>query len=105
MEDNRSDSDPAEVRPSLPEGSALRAKEAAEQRVKVMPAIRWQVFQRDHWKCVSCGRGSCDDAIIHVDHIIPRSKGGRDALDNYQTLCDSCNIGKSNRDDTDLRLR
>ena len=105
MEDNRSDSDPAEVRSSLPEGSVLRAKEAAERRVKVMPAIRWQVFQRDHWKCVSCGRGSGDDAIIHVDHIIPRSKGGRDALDNYQTLCDSCNLGKSNRDDTDLRLR
>jgi hypothetical protein len=105
MEVNPSESDPAEMRSSLSEESAVRAKEAAEQRVKVMPAIRWQVFQRDRWKCVSCGRGSQHDAILHVDHIIPRSKGGQDALDNYQTLCDACNIGKSNKDNTDLRIK
>ena len=80
-----------------------QAKQAAEQRIRVMPAIRWQVFKRDNWKCVSCGRGTQDDIILHVDHIVPRSKGGRDVLENYQTLCSICNIGKSNRDDTDLR--
>jgi hypothetical protein len=71
----------------------------------VMPALRWQVFQSDNWKCVSCGRGSQDDAIPHVDHIIPRSRGGKHTLDNYQTLCNVCNIGNSNKDDTDLRAR
>jgi HNH endonuclease len=80
-----------------------RAKEAAEQRIKVMPAMRWRVFQRDGWKCVACGRTSEDDVILHVDHIVPRSKGGKDELDNYQTLCHPCNIGKSNKDETDLR--
>ncbi|WP_295455657.1 HNH endonuclease [uncultured Thiodictyon sp.] len=98
-------SDSTEGRSSSREDVILRAKEAAETRVKVMPAIRWQVFQRDQWKCVSCGRGSQHDAILHVDHIIPRSKGGSDALDNYQTLCDVCNIGKGNRDNTDLRVK
>jgi HNH endonuclease len=82
-----------------------RAKAAAEQKVKVMPAIRWQVFQRDNWKCVACGRDSHDDVILHVDHITPRSKGGKDTIDNYQTLCHICNIGKSNRDATDLRSK
>ncbi|MBK7813151.1 MAG: HNH endonuclease [Rhodocyclaceae bacterium] len=43
------------------------------------------------------------DAILHVDHIVPQSLGGANSLDNYQTLCDTCNIGKSNRDATDLR--
>ncbi len=43
------------------------------------------------------------DLILHVDHIIPRSKGGKDELDNYQTLCHICNIGKSNKNDTNLR--
>jgi predicted restriction endonuclease len=81
----------------------LKAREAAEQRIKVMPAMRWRVFQRDEWKCVACGRGSQDDVILHIDHIVPRSKGGKDELDNYQTLCHLCNIGKSNRDETDLR--
>lgn len=82
-----------------------QAAAAAEQRVKVMPAIRWQVFQRDHWKCVACGRGSQDQIILQVDHILPRSRGGTDSLENLQTLCHFCNLGKSNRDATDLRQR
>lgn len=80
-----------------------QARAAAEQKIRVMPALRWQVFQRDGWKCVACGRGSHDDVILHVDHIVPRSKGGKDTLENYQTLCDVCNIGKSNKDTTNLR--
>ncbi len=76
---------------------------SAEQRIRVMPAIRWQVFQRDGWKCVACGRTSHHGAILHIDHILPRSRGGHNGIDNYQTLCDTCNLGKSNRDATDLR--
>lgn len=91
-----------EKRPATDESAALAAL-SAEQKIRVMPAIRWQVFQRDQWKCVSCGRNSHNGAILHVDHIIPRSCGGLDSLDNYQTLCDVCNIGKSNKDATDLR--
>jgi 5-methylcytosine-specific restriction endonuclease McrA len=82
----------------------LKFRELADQKIKVMPAMRWQVFQRDSWRCVSCGRNVAQDGVIlHVDHITPRSKGGQDVLKNYQTLCHICNIGKSNRDDTDLR--
>lgn len=88
---------------SVDTGLQNGAAELAAQRVRVMPALRWQVFQRDRWKCVACGRSSHDDVILHVDHILPRSRGGTDSLDNFQTLCDRCNIGKSNRDDTDLR--
>ena len=77
----------------------------ADTKIKVMPAMRWQVFQRDKWKCVSCGKSSNDGIILHVDHIIPRSKGGMNHIDNYQTLCDICNIGKSNKDQTDLRAK
>lgn len=80
-------------------------KEKAVTRIKVMPGIRWQVFQRDGWRCVSCGVKATDNdtVILHVDHINPRSKGGKNELENYQTLCDKCNIGKSNRDNTNLR--
>jgi len=30
-------------------------------------------------------------------------KGGKDTLDNFQTLCRECNIGKSNKSQKDLR--
>ncbi|OIP00735.1 MAG: hypothetical protein AUJ97_07710 [Bacteroidetes bacterium CG2_30_32_10] len=72
-------------------------------RIKVMPGIRWQVFKRDNWRCVACGQSADDNVILHIDHIIPRSKGGKDEINNYQTLCETCNIGKSNKDDTNLR--
>lgn len=78
-------------------------KAKAETKIRVMPGIRWQVFQRDNWRCLGCGRCADDGIILHIDHIKPRSKGGKDEFDNYQTLCEICNIGKSNRDETDIR--
>ncbi|MHA1289185.1 MAG: HNH endonuclease [Candidatus Thorarchaeota archaeon] len=40
---------------------------------------------------------------MQVDHIAPRCKGGTNDLDNLQTLCRDCSLGKGNRDDTDFR--
>lgn len=76
----------------------------AAQHIHPKPSLRWQVLHRDGHRCVACGRrGGDDDVVLHVDHIVPRSKGGKDTLDNLQTLCSLCNLGKGNRDDTDLR--
>lgn len=70
----------------------------------VRAGLWWAVLARDNWTCCSCGRSSREDGIIlEVDHIIPRSKGGTDDIENLQTLCKKCNIGKSNKDYTDLR--
>jgi hypothetical protein len=69
----------------------------------IRAGIRWQVFERDNFKCVACGLTALDGAILHIDHIIPRSKGGKDEMENYQTLCHKCNIGKSNKSQINLR--
>lgn len=74
-------------------------------KIKVQAGMRWYVFKRDNWKCVACGRSAEDGIILHIDHIVPRSKGGKDEIENYQTLCNICNIGKSNKDETNLRNR
>ena len=69
----------------------------------VKAGIRWQVMERDDFKCVACGLSAKNGAILHVDHVKPRSKGGTDTMDNYQTLCHQCNIGKSNKSQRGLR--
>lgn len=36
-----------------------------------------------------------NEVLMTKDHIIPRAKGGRDSLKNYQTMCEICNSAKS----------
>lgn len=64
-------------------------------------SLRYDVLTRDGYKCVICGRSPVTDSKIklHVDHIIPYSLGGETTLDNLQTLCSDCNLGKSNKKD------
>lgn len=40
---------------------------------------------------------SLQGATFHVEHIIPRSAGGSDSLDNLAFACPGCNLKKSNR--------
>lgn len=56
---------------------------------------RVRVFDRDNYTCQMCGATVEDGAKLHIDHIIPVSKGGTNELDNLQTLCFECNLGKS----------
>ncbi|MEI6854284.1 MAG: HNH endonuclease, partial [Bacteroidota bacterium] len=60
-------------------------------------ALRYKVFKRDDCKCIACGRNAKNGVILHVDHKIPYSLGGLSTLDNLQTLCQECNISKSNK--------
>lgn len=67
--------------------------------------LRYKVLKRDKGRCLLCGRGVAENVILHVDHIKPRSKYPHLELieDNLQTLCEDCNLGKSNIDETDWR--
>ncbi len=60
--------------------------------------LRFFIMQRDNFKCCMCGASPAKDpnVVLHVDHIIPWSKGGETTIDNLQTLCSNCNLGKSN---------
>lgn len=62
----------------------------------ITKSIRYEVLKRDNFKCVFCGK-SKDEVSLEIDHIIPVSKGGTDELSNFQTLCCTCNLSKSNR--------
>ena len=68
----------------------------------VSGSIRYNVLKRAKHRCELCG-GHEDQVALHVDHIIPRSKGGPDDISNFQALCMTCNTNKRDTDDTDFR--
>lgn len=68
-----------------------------EEHAKVTRAMRYDVLRRDNFHCVRCGRGREDGVKLHVDHIVPVSRGGKSVMSNLQTLCEDCNCGKGNR--------
>jgi hypothetical protein len=65
--------------------------------------VRYRVLAAAKGKCALCGVHS-SERRIEVDHIVPRSRGGTSDISNLQALCDECNRGKSNTDQTDFRL-
>lgn len=73
-----------------------KSKKNYKRRNVLTKSIRREVFKRDDYKCVECG-ATKEDTSLHVDHIIPVSQGGFDELNNLQTLCEACNLAKSNR--------
>ena len=61
--------------------------------------LRYRVMKRDGFRCVLCGATIDDGVKLHVDHIVPVSKGGRTEMSNLRTLCERCNLGKSDKYD------
>ena len=57
--------------------------------------IRFEVFKRDGFTCQYCGN-TPPNVTLEVDHIIPKSKSGKDDINNLATSCFDCNRGKSN---------
>ena len=64
--------------------------------------LRYQAIKKYGKKCMCC---NSTEKTIHVDHIKPRSLYPELALEfsNLQILCEDCNLGKLNKDQTDWR--
>ena len=57
-----------------------------------VPLTRRAIFARDAGRCVYC-----DAPATSIDHVIPRSRGGRHAWDNVVSSCRRCNHVKADR--------
>ena len=60
------------------------------------PQQKREILERDEYRCVECGRGVAEGVELHVDHIIPKDKGGKATIENGQTLCAQHNFLKKN---------
>ena len=65
----------------------------ANKRPPIPKDVVDTVWNRDGGKCVYCG----SNENLHLDHIIPFSKGGDTSVENLQLLCQKCNLEKSNK--------
>ena len=70
-----------------------------DERSKMSESLRYDILKRDGFRCTICGATAQDGVKLHVDHIIPVSKGGKNLKSNLRTLCSSCNLGKRDKYD------
>lgn len=72
----------------------------SEDKREIRLGLRYKVLSRDKFKCVGCGASPATDSKcrLHIDHIIPFSKGGKTTLENLRTFCEKCNLGKGNKE-------
>lgn len=59
----------------------------------VKSGVRKKILERDKYRCKNCNSWK----KLHVDHIIPLSRGGTNEENNLQTLCQTCNLKKGCR--------
>ena len=65
-----------------------------------VPLTRRAVFARDGGRCVYCG-----STATSLDHVVPRSRGGRHEWNNVVSACGRCNHVKADRAVSELGWR
>lgn len=65
---------------------------------------RYNVFHRDNYNCQYCGENFPQKELT-LDHVIPRSKGGKTSWENVVTCCSVCNHKKGNKMPEDFHLK
>ena len=67
-------------------------------RREISTRQRFRILMNSGFRCHSCGVSPLDSpgTELHVDHIIPWSKGGETTDDNLICKCQRCNLGKGN---------
>lgn len=59
---------------------------------KSMPLTRHNIYKRDGHACAYCGSGK----TLTLDHVVPKSRGGKNTWENLVTCCAKCNGKKDN---------
>lgn len=78
----------------IPEVIQLIAYDSVPQRDVAFS--RKNLYQRDHYRCQYCGRRRAT-SDLSIEHIVPRSRGGRSTWHNCVLACLQCNVRKGNR--------
>lgn len=77
---------------SYPKPSVIKIKSYVHVPYKGVVLTRYNIFKRDGYQCQYCSTAK----DLTLDHLIPRSKGGKSTWNNLVTACKKCNSKKGN---------
>ncbi len=79
---------------SIPRPVVIRLKRYIHLKYREPPLTKKNILLRDNYTCQYCGTRK---PPLTIDHIIPKSRGGKDTWDNLVTACVKCNAKKGDR--------
>jgi 5-methylcytosine-specific restriction endonuclease McrA len=59
-----------------------------------------KVYKRDNHECVYCG----SKKQLTLDHVVPKSRGGKNTWSNLVTCCFTCNLKKGNKTPDEAKM-
>jgi 5-methylcytosine-specific restriction endonuclease McrA len=83
--------------------SIIRLNRFVNLPFKRVALSRMNIYKRDGQACVYCNAKE----HLTLDHVLPRSRGGRDSWDNLVTACQRCNTEKGDRtpEEAEMQMR
>ena len=70
-------------------------------QTRTLRANRNRIYKRDNYQCVYCG----SNKSLTLDHVIPKSRGGKNEWTNLVTSCFKCNLKKANRTPEEAKMQ
>lgn len=91
------------VTKSFPMPSVIRIHNYISVPYRGVVMTRHNIFKRDSYQCQYCG----DKKDLTIDHVMPRSKGGRSTWKNLVAACKRCNARKGDNTpkEVDMKLK
>lgn len=87
---------------SFPIPSVIRLFLMVKKPLKPLRLSRKEVFSRDKYACIYCGK---ETPQLTLDHVLPRSRGGVNSWENVVSACMTCNHRKAGRTPQEAGMR
>lgn len=86
---------------NFPLPTVIRLRHYVRIPYKDIPLTRRNLLYRDNHTCQYCGYAG--DGLT-LDHVVPRSRGGKEVWENMVSACVRCNVKKGNRTPKEARM-
>lgn len=91
-----------QLAPNVPLPLVIRLNHYIKIPHKRVPLTRKNLMHRDKHTCQYCGKKGND---LTIDHVMPRSRGGKDMWENVVVACLKCNVSKGSRTPEEAQMK